>query len=175
MSMAPERFVNISDRSGISALRWLLLSTVIVVLDQWTKAIATDALKLHQSVDVLPHLKWTLAHNYGVAFSMFNDGDGWQRYGLSSFALIVTAAFTWMLTRLPRADVATKLAFALVIGGAIGNVIDRIRFGYVVDFILLYWNDSYFPAFNVADSAITVGAIVLLIWGWAHERRAAKE
>lgn len=159
-----------SDRSGLMALRWLLISAVIVVLDQWTKSIATAALTLHQSIDVMPHLKWTLAHNYGVAFSILNDGEGWQRYGLSAFALIVATAFSVMLTRLPRADVGTKLAFSLVIGGAIGNVIDRIRFGYVVDFIDVYWNDSHWPAFNIADSAICVGAAVLLIWGWKHER-----
>jgi signal peptidase II len=162
-----------SDRSGASALRWLILSAIIVALDQWTKAIATASLQLHESIDVLPFLQWTLAHNYGVAFSILNDGEGLQRYGLSAFALIVSAGFIWMLTQLPRTDRATKLAFSLVIGGALGNVIDRIRFGYVVDFIDVYWKDwPHFPAFNIADSSICVGAVVLLIWGWKHERRA---
>ncbi len=160
-----------SDRSGVSALRWLILSAIVVALDQWTKAIATASLRLHESIDVLPSLQWTLAHNYGVAFSILNDGEGMQRYALSAFALIVSAAFIWTLTRLPRADHATKLAFSLVIGGALGNVIDRIRFGYVVDFIDVYWKDSHWPAFNIADSSIFVGAVVLLIWGWKHERR----
>ena len=160
------------DRSGTTALRWLSLSVVIVVFDQWTKAIATASMKLHESIDVFAGFQWTLAHNYGVAFSILNDGEGWQRYGLSAFALIVASVFTWMMTRLPRTDVATKLAFSLVIGGALGNVIDRIRFGYVVDFIDVYWNDSHWPAFNIADSAICVGAVVLLIWGWKHERHA---
>ena len=161
------------DHSGARALRWLVVSAIIIVLDQWTKALATSALQLHQSVDVLPHLQWTLAHNQGVAFSMLNDGADWQRYGLSAFALIVVSGFCWAITRLPRGDVATKLAFSLVIGGALGNVIDRIRFGYVVDFIdVTLANDYHFPAFNIADSSICVGAAVLLFWGWKHERRA---
>jgi signal peptidase II len=169
--MVQESIVPTSNASGWSGLRWLILSAIIVALDQWTKAIATASLKLHESIDVLPSLQWTLAHNYGVAFSILNDGESWQRYGLSAFALIVSAAFIWTLTRLPRADRATKLAFSLVIGGALGNVIDRIRFGYVVDFIDVYWKDSHWPAFNIADSSIFVGAVVLLIWGWKHERR----
>jgi signal peptidase II len=162
--------VHTYERSGVSALRWLILSAVVVILDQWTKAIATASLQLHESIDAMPGLQWTLAHNYGVAFSIFNDGEGWQRYGLSAFALIVASGFTWTLTRLPRADLATKLAFSLVIGGALGNVIDRIRFGYVVDFIDVYWKNSHWPAFNIADSSIFIGAVVLLIWGWKHER-----
>lgn len=167
--------MNTSDHSGLAALRWLILSAVIIILDQWTKAMATAALFLHQSIDVFPGLKWTLAHNYGVAFSMFNDGQGWQRYGLSAFAIVVTSVFIVMLTRLPSADRATKFAFALVIGGAIGNVIDRFRFGYVVDFIDVYWGSSHWPAFNIADSAICVGAGVLLLWGWKHKPNALAE
>ncbi len=155
------------------ALSWLIVSIVVIALDQWTKAIATASLQLHQSIEVFAGLKWTLAHNYGVAFSILNDGEGWQRYGLSAFALIVASGFTFMMTRLPRADVATKLAFSLVIGGALGNVIDRIRFGYVVDFIDVYWKDSHWPAFNIADSSIVCGAMVLLVWGWKHERHTA--
>jgi signal peptidase II len=162
--------VHTYERSGVSALRWLILSAIVVALDQWTKAIATASLQLHQSIDAMPGLQWTLAHNYGVAFSILNDGEGWQRYGLSAFALIVASGFTWTLTRLPRPDLATKLAFSMVIGGALGNVIDRIRFGYVVDFIDVYWKDSHWPAFNIADSSIFIGAVVLLIWGWKHER-----
>lgn len=162
-----------SDRTGLAGLRWLLLSLAIVVLDQWTKSIATASLQLHQSVDVFTGLKWTLAHNYGVAFSLFNDGDGWQRFVLSGFAIVVACGFVFMLTRQPRADKATKLAFALVIGGAFGNVIDRIRFGYVVDFIDVYWRDSHWPAFNIADSSICIAAVVLLLWGWKHERAAS--
>lgn len=162
------------DRSGVSALRWLILSAIVIALDQWTKAIATASMQLHQSIDVLPGLKWTLAHNPGVAFSMLSDGESWQRYGLSAFALIVASGFTWTLTRLPRTDFATKLAFSMVIGGALGNVTDRIRFGYVVDFIDVYWKNSHWPAFNIADSSIFIGAVVLLIWGWKHERPPAQ-
>ncbi len=172
--MAPENIVPASDRSGAQALRWLILSAVIVGLDQWTKAIALAALQEGQSIAVFSHLNWTLRFNPGVAFSIFDDGHAWQRHALSAFALIISAVFTVMLTRLPQIDRATKLAFALVIGGAIGNVIDRIRFGHVVDFVdVRLWNQTHWPAFNIADSSICVGAFVLLVWGWKSEPRSA--
>jgi len=155
-------------------LRWLLLSLVIVVADQLTKAMATAELVLHKPVAVVPGLfNWTLAHNYGVAFSIFNDGPGWQRYGLSAFALAVSAVFTVWLLRLPRHERWSAAGLALVVGGAVGNVIDRLRLGYVVDFIEVYWRDWHWPAFNLADSAICVGAAVLVIASLRGERRQA--
>jgi len=165
--------VSTSDRSGMPALRWLLLSVLVVVLDQWTKSLASAALTMHQSLPLFDGLQWTLAHNYGVAFSIFNDGEGWQRYGLSAFALTVASMFAWMLTRQPQQDRLSKLAFALVIGGAIGNALDRLRLGYVVDFIDVYWGQSHWPAFNIADSSICVGAVTLLIAGWHSGRSRA--
>lgn len=164
----------ISERSGALALRWLLLSALIVLFDQWTKAIAIAALQEGQSIEVFSHLSWTLRFNPGVAFSIFDDGHAWQRHGLSAFALIISTVFAVMLTRLPPSDRATKLAFALVIGGAIGNVIDRIRFGHVLDFVdVRLWGQVHWPAFNIADSAICVGAFVLLVWGWKQDRGSA--
>ena len=146
------------ERAGA---RWLLLSLAIVVADQLTKAFATAELVLHQPVPVIDGLfNWTLAHNYGVAFSIFNDGPGWQRYGLSAFALAVSTAFTVWLLRLPRHERWSAVGLALVVGGAVGNVIDRLRLGYVVDFVEWYWRDWHWPAFNLADSAICVGAAV---------------
>lgn len=159
-----------SDRSGTKALRWLLLSVLVVVLDQWTKSLATAALTMQQSIPVFSGLQWSLAHNYGVAFSILNDGEGWQRYGLSAFALIVASVFAWMLTRQPQHDRLSKLAFALVVGGAVGNALDRLRLGYVVDFIDVYWNTAHWPAFNIADSSICLGAVTLLAAGWTSGR-----
>lgn len=163
-----------SERAGLKAWRWLLLSALIVALDQWSKAWASAALASVGSIQVFPGLRWTLAHNPGVAFSMLSDGADWQRALLSVFALSVATMFAWMLTRTARHERGTRLAFALVIGGAIGNVIDRLRFGYVIDFIDVYWNRSHWPAFNVADSSICVGALVLLFWGWRHSGAAAR-
>jgi len=159
-----------SGRIGIKALRWLLLSALVIALDQWSKAWASAALGASGSIAVFPGLRWTLAHNPGVAFSMLSDGADWQRALLSVFALSVASVFAWLLTRTGAHERATRLAFALVIGGAIGNVIDRLRLGYVVDFIDVYWNRSHWPAFNIADSAICIGAVVLLFWGWRQGR-----
>jgi signal peptidase II len=172
--MDQENNVPGSERNGIGGLRWLGLSAIIIVLDQWTKHIATAALQLHDSISVLPGLNWTLAHNYGVAFSILNNGPGVQRWGLSIFALLVACGFTWYLTRVSKQDRYESIAFALVIGGAVGNVMDRLRLGYVVDFIDVYWRTHHWPAFNIADSAICVGAGLILIFGWRHPKPDAQ-
>ena len=157
----------------VARARWLALSTVIVLLDQWTKSIATGALSLGDPVAVMPGVNWTLAHNLGIAFSMFNDGSGWQRYGLSSFAVIVCALMIGWLLRLKRDEWLSALGLALVIGGALGNVVDRVRLGYVVDFVEVYAGTHYWPAFNLADSSICVGAGMLLLAGFRQERKAS--
>ena len=162
-----------SERAGLSALRWLLLSALVVVLDQWSKALASAALGDGGSIAVVPGLRWTLAHNPGVAFSLLSDGADWQRALLTVFALSMATVFAWLLTRTRLPERATRLAFALVIGGAIGNAIDRLRLGYVVDFIDVYWNRSHWPAFNIADSSICIGALILLVFGW-HQDRVAR-
>lgn len=163
-----------SERAGYKAWRWLLLSASVVALDQWSKAWASVALADTGSIAVFPGLRWTLAHNPGVAFSLLSDGADWQRALLSVFAISVASAFAWLLTRTAPHERGTRLAFALVIGGAIGNVIDRLRLGYVVDFIDVYWNRSHWPAFNIADSSICIGAAVLLLWGWRQGGSAAR-
>jgi signal peptidase II len=150
---------------------WLMLSAAIVAADQATKAIASSSLAFHERITVLPFFDWTLTHNTGIAFSMFNDGPGWTRYGLSAFALVVAAVFTAWLVRLPREDRWQAAALALIVGGAIGNVIDRLRFGHVVDFILLYWRDWHWPAFNIADSSIFVGAAILILGSFRHQEK----
>ena len=156
------------ERAGFS---WLWLSAVIVAADQLTKWIATSTMTLHERVAVLPFFDWTLTYNRGVAFSLFNDGQGWQRFGLSAFALIVAGGFTYWMAHLPKHERGNAVALALVIGGAIGNVIDRLRLGHVVDFVLLYWRDWSWPAFNLADSAIVIGAALLVFVGFRHEQQ----
>lgn len=142
---------------------WLLLSLLAIVIDQWTKSIAVAHLVYAQPVPVMPMLNWTLLHNYGAAFSFLSDAGGWQRYFFTSLASVVSVIFAVWLLRLPKNTVVLAAALSLILGGAIGNLIDRVTLGYVVDFIHVYYNDSHFPAFNIADSAITLGVILMLI------------
>ena len=144
-------------------LVWVGLSIVAIILDQWTKSIASTHLNYADPVPVLPFLNWTLLHNYGAAFSFLSDAGGWQRYFFTSLAGLVSVIFVFWLMRMPKTVKSVPIALALILGGAIGNLSDRVSLGYVVDFIHLYYNNSHFPAFNIADSAITLGTILLLI------------
>ena len=108
-------------------------------------------------------LNWTLLHNHGAAFSFLSDAGGWQRYFFTSLAGLVSVVFVFWLMRMPKDMKILPLAIALILGGAVGNLIDRISLGYVVDFIHVYYQNSHFPAFNIADSAITIGTILMLI------------
>jgi signal peptidase II len=157
--------------SGVSGLRWLLLSLVVIVADQASKLFFLGYVPEFGRIPVIPgFFDWTLTYNEGVAFSMFGEGGNLQRYVLSGFAVAVSIGFMVWLTRLPRSDHWSALALALVIGGALGNVIDRLRLGHVVDFILVYYRDWAWPAFNIADSCIVVGAIVLVVAGMRGEK-----
>lgn len=152
-------------------LLWLGLSVIAIVLDQWTKWIAVNSLNYADPVPVLPFLNWTLLHNYGAAFSFLSDAGGWQRYFFTSLAGIVSIVFVFWLMRMPKTLKVLPLAIALILGGAVGNLIDRVLLGYVVDFIHVYYNNSHFPAFNIADSAITLGTILLLIDSFFLEKK----
>ena len=144
-------------------LWWIVLAVLAIVLDQWTKWIASTYLNYADPQPVLPFLNWTLLHNYGAAFSFLSDAGGWQRYIFTSLAGIVSVIFVFWLMRMPKDLKVLPIAIALILGGALGNLIDRVALGYVVDFIHVYYNDSHFPAFNIADSAITLGTILMLI------------
>lgn len=148
-----------------SALAWLLLSAAIIGLDLWTKALALAHLELHQPVPVIDGLlNWTLTYNLGAAFSFLSDAGGWQRWFFSALALGVSGVLGVWLSRLPRHDWRQAVPFALIIGGALGNLVDRLRYGHVVDFIDAYWGSYHWPAFNIADSAIVAGAIGLVLF-----------
>ena len=147
------------------AFAWLLFSVVIIVLDLWTKQIATDALTLYRPVEVTSWLNMTLAHNYGAAFSFLSDAGGWQRWLFTGLDSVVTVVLVVWILRLPANEKLTATALSLVIGGAVGNLIDRIRNGYVVDFIDVFYRGHHWPAFNLADSAITCGVVLLLVDG----------
>ncbi|HED38883.1 MAG TPA: lipoprotein signal peptidase [Chromatiales bacterium] len=144
-------------------LKWLWLSALVVVLDQVTKYLVTDSLQLYQSIPILPSLNLVLAHNTGAAFSFLSDAGGWQRWFFAVLAIVVSAVILVWIVRLKQHELRLAIALSLVLGGAIGNVWDRIMLGYVVDFIDVYYGDWHWPAFNVADSAICIGAILLII------------
>jgi signal peptidase II len=152
------------DKNAGPAMAWLLLSVVIVALDQASKAYIARHYGEFEFTSVLPILDITRMHNVGAAFSFLASASGWQRWLFIGLALSVSIAITVWLVRLPRGTKGLLAAgLALVLGGALGNVIDRIRLGHVIDFIHFHWDRAYFPAFNVADSAITVGAACLLL------------
>lgn len=150
-------------------MKWLWLSALIVVLDQLTKIIAEVKLLLHQPVEIIPgFFNLTLMYNKGAAFSFLSDAGGWQRV---FFVILSTAIsiflFVWLKQISKDDDQKHKqllqIAIAFILGGAIGNLIDRAMTGAVVDFIQVYYSSSYFPTFNIADSAITVGAGLLIL------------
>lgn len=141
---------------------WLGLTILAIGLDQWTKRLAETYLIFHEPVPVLPMLNWTLAYNTGAAFSFLSNAGGWQQYFFIALASVMSLFFIVWLMRVPSKLIVMPMALALILGGAIGNLIDRISLGHVVDFIHVYWNNSHFPIFNIADCAITLGAILLI-------------
>jgi len=146
------------------ALIWLVLSLLVIVFDQLTKAIVLHVLQPYQPHPVIPGiLNWTLAFNPGIAFSFLADQPGWQRWPLVALAAVISAILARWLANTPRRDWRTALPLALVIAGALGNMIDRVLAGHVTVFIKVYYREWVFPSFNVADSSISIGA-VLLVW-----------
>lgn len=146
-------------------LSWLWLSVLVIALDQATKHYFQANFRLYQTVDVIPdYFAWTLAYNTGAAFSFLADHSGWQRWLFALIAIGVSVVlFIWM-KRLKPSETWLAVALALVLGGALGNLYDRMVLGHVVDFILVHWQHRWrFPAFNIADSAITVGAVMLAL------------
>jgi signal peptidase II len=157
--------------AAASGWRWLPLTALIIVADQAIKAWMVHHFALLERVHVLRVLDIILTYNTGAAFSFLSDASGWQRWLFVLLALGVSAALIVWMRRL-HATVHGLLAcgLALIVGGALGNMIDRLTLGRVVDFIHVHWRQAYFPAFNLADSAITVGAVVLLIDAWRETR-----
>jgi signal peptidase II len=152
--------------------RWLALSAVLIALDQWSKSLIERRFSLYETLTVLPVFNVTRAHNRGVSFSMFNSESGWQRWVFGALAGGIAIAIVFWLRTLPRRAWLQAVALALIFAGAVGNMIDRLRLGYVIDFVQVHWGEHYFPAFNVADSAICVGAALILIEGFFSRRNA---
>ena len=144
-------------------LKWLWLSALAIALDFATKQMAQHFLQFAQPVYVLPVFDLTLLYNKGAAFSFLASESGWQRWFFTAIAISVSGVMTVWLMKLKPDEKWLAAAIALVIGGAIGNLYDRIAYGHVVDFIHVHWDEHYFPAFNIADSAITLGAGMLIL------------
>ena len=144
-------------------LKWIWLAIVVIIADQLTKYIASTSLEMHTPVAVMPMFNWTLMHNTGAAFSFLADAGGWQRWFFAIIAVVVSVVIFLWIKRLEQHEKWQAIALALILGGAIGNVIDRIWLGYVVDFIQVYYQQWYWPAFNIADSAISIGVAMIII------------
>ena len=150
-----------------SGLIWLILSLVVIAVDRYSKVWMVEHLQLGDPVSLLPILNLTLAYNTGAAFSFLHDASGWQHYLLGGLALAVTLFIIGCLARLPRRNYWENTALSLILAGALGNMWDRISYGHVIDFINFHWNEWHFAIFNVADSAICVGAFMLIVmWVW---------
>ena len=152
--------------------RWLPLTAGVIALDQATKLAIVKHFELYERISVLPVLDITRLHNTGAAFSMFASASGWQRWLFTLLALGVGAAIVAWLGRLKaRSQALLACSLSLILAGALGNLIDRVRLGHVIDFIHVHWGDAYFAAFNVADSSITLGAGLLLLDALLDSRR----
>jgi signal peptidase II len=156
-----------------TALIWIWLSARVVARDQLTKRLIVNHFELFEILPMGPVLDITRLHNEGAAFSLLAQAGGWQRWFFVGLATVIGVAIVWWLYTLPaRGQPWLVIGLALILGGAVGNAYDRLMHGHVVDFLHFHWNLAYFPAFNVADIAITTGAIMLIIDALMHSKRA---
>lgn len=147
-------------------LKWLGLSLLIILLDQYSKTVISHTMLLYQSIAIFPHFSLTYVQNTGAAFSFLSEAGGWQRW---FFAILTTAISIWLVVwiyRLKHNQTLLAIALSLLLGGAIGNLIDRLIFGYVIDFIDIYYKNWHWPVFNVADMSISLGVFLILLEGF---------
>jgi len=152
-------------------MKWLWLSGLVVMLDQISKLVADGQLVVRQSVAVFPGFSFTLLYNQGAAFSFLSDAGGWQRWFFMLLSLVISLVLVFWLRSVEKHKLFLAAGIAFILGGALGNLIDRILYGYVIDFIDVYYSQYHWPAFNLADSAITLGAALLII-DLLQERKA---
>ncbi len=161
-----------SPRPRPNALIWLLLSALIIGLDQWSKAWVLSSLPEYTAVPVIDGFwNWYRTYNTGAAFSFLANAGGWQIWFFGVLAVGICSLLAFWLSRTPRNDWRQALPFSLVIGGALGNVLDRIIHGHVIDFVQWYWRGYTWPSFNLADSAIVCGAIGIALFGLLDGKR----
>lgn len=143
-------------------MKWLWLSGVVLILDQLSKVWIDTNMSLYQSIPVFPGFSITYAHNYGAAFSFLSDAGGWQRWFFAVLAAGISLGLIIYLKQLKSNETLLAVSLSLILGGAIGNLIDRVLYGYVIDFLDVYYQAYHWPIFNIADSAITVGVALML-------------
>ena len=158
------------QRNGSLALWWYGLAAVIVLLDHYTKGLASSQLDYGRPVQIFSWFNMTLQHNTGAAFSFLSDAGGWQRYFFTIVSAAISVGLVATLSLISRQNRFLALSLALILGGALGNLWDRVALGYVVDFISVHYQGRYFPAFNIADSAISVGAGLMLLESFVGKR-----
>lgn len=151
-------------------LKWLWLSLLALILDQASKLAVDGSMQLYQSIRIMPYFNLTYVHNTGAAFSFLSEAGGWQRWFFAGLALVISIVIAIWLARLKRHETLLAMALALVLGGAIGNLIDRLIYGYVIDFLDVYYQDWHWPAFNIADSAITLGVVLMVVESFGFGR-----
>ena len=153
---------------------WLWISLLVIILDQVTKLVADNMLNYQQPVAIIPMFNLTLVYNKGAAFSFLSDAGGWQRWFFIVLTLAITTALVIWLNRLQASQRLQTVSLAMILGGAIGNLIDRSIYGYVIDFLDVYYQQYHWPAFNIADSAIFIGAVLLILDSFkSHEQDTA--
>jgi signal peptidase II len=154
-------------------LRLLWISALVVALDQLAKMVAESLLSPHQAVNVLPFFDWYLTYNTGAAFSFLAGAGGWQRWFFTITTIVISIVIFFWIKKLPPGDKLTGISLCLILGGAIGNLIDRIYLGYVIDYIQVWLGSYPWPAFNIADAAISVGAAILIVSGFVKSGNPA--
>jgi signal peptidase II len=165
--------MNTNPKSS-SALIWLIVSIILIGLDQWTKHIAIANLQMGESVPFIAGFwDWTLAHNTGAAFSFLANSGEWAHWFFVVMKITVSVVLMFLLSKMPRKNWRDALPYALIIAGALGNLVDRFRYGYVIDFIEWYYKTFSWPVFNIADSCIVVGAALLIMFSF-HKKEEIK-
>ncbi|MDK9431310.1 signal peptidase II [Gallibacterium anatis] len=157
-----------------NGLIYLWLSVVAFILDLFTKWLVVSHFELYESVNILPIFNLTYVRNYGAAFSFLADHSGWQKYFFVLIAVVISALLLFWLAKTPRQKILVNSAYALIIGGALANMTDRLYHGFVVDFLDFYWQIYHYPVFNVADIAICVGVGLLILDYLKNERKQVK-
>lgn len=152
-------------------LKWLWVSALVLVLDQASKLAVNGSMQLYESIPLIPYFNLTYVHNTGAAFSFLAQAGGWQRWLFAGLAVVMSGIIGVWLARLKKHETLMALALSLVLGGAIGNLIDRVAYGYVIDFLDVYYQNWHWPAFNIADSAICVGVGLMLLESFGVGRK----
>ncbi|BCG64622.1 MAG: signal peptidase II [Methyloprofundus sp.] len=152
-------------------MKWLWLSVLALILDQISKIWIDTNMSLYESIPVIPSFSITYAHNYGAAFSFLSDAGGWQRWFFAGLAGTISIGIVIWIKQLKPEETLSAISLSLILGGAIGNLIDRVMYGYVIDFLDVYYQSYHWPIFNIADSAITVGVVFMLYESFTHQEQ----